>query len=452
MKHVPLPERLAARTAALEDLIRHAVDTFQPAFGLRLWTGERLGPPGGATLVLADPAGLARLVLRPKIDTLIDLWMTKGIDLESGSLFDIVEQRSAVRTKAALRSLDKWRIARALPSLFALARHHLKPEAVRKGVDADDSGSSAAAIQFHYDLSNRFYQTFLDRRMVYSCAYFDGWHDDIDRAQEDKLEMICRKLRLKPGDRLLDIGCGWGALLIYAAQTYGVVGHGVTLSRAQFDLARERVEEAGLSDRVTIELKPFEALDGTFDKIASIGMFEHVGFAHHDAYFAAVHRLLRPGGLYLHHTIARSAKKSAREFHRRRSSEYRALVRYIFPGGELDYIGHSLQKLEAHRFEVHDVENWRLHYGRTCRLWAQRLEANFADAVAEIGEPKARLWLVYLVGCALGFERGTAMINQTLASKRSRSRPDLPPTRADLYRPATSSFVGTNRSTAAKSG
>lgn len=162
-------------------------------------------------------------------------------------------------------------------------------------------------------------------------------------------------------------------------------------------------------------------------------MFEHVGFAHHDAYFKAVGKLLRPRGLYLHHAIARPAKKTPRDFHRKRSREYKALTRYIFPGGELDYIGHSLTRLEAHRFEVHDVENWREHYGRTCRLWAERLRANMDAAVAEIGEEKARVWLLYLAGCALAFERGSVMINQTLASKRDKGPSGLPPTRADLY-------------------
>ncbi len=288
-------------------------------------------------------------------------------------------------------------------------------------------------------MSNGFYRLFLDERMVYSCAYFTEWHDDIDRAQADKLDMICRKLRLEPGERFLDIGCGWGALLIHAAKNYGVTGHGVTLSRAQFDLATRRIADAGLADRVTIELKPFGELTGTFDKVASIGMFEHVGFAHHDEYFAAVRRLLRPRGLYLHHAIARPAKKTRRAFHKG-GPEYRAITRYIFPGGELDFIGHSLERLEAHRFEIHDVENWREHYGRTCRLWAERLTARMDEAVAEVGEPQARLWLLYLAGCALAFERGTVMINQTLASKRDKhlGASGLPPTRADLYAPAPS--------------
>lgn len=431
MKQFDTSDR-TVKADALAGLVRHAAEIFQPAFAIRLWTGERLGAAAGPAIVLADPSALARLALRPRIDTLIDLWMSKAIDVESGSIFAVLDGRSSVKTKAGLKRLDKWKIARALPELLRLARRGPERRA-GSGDGAGASGSSAAAIRFHYDVSNEFYRTFLDERMVYSCAYFDGWHDDIDKAQHDKLEMICRKLRLKPGERMLDIGCGWGALLIHAATHHGIEGHGVTLSQAQFDLARERVAAAGLSARITIELKPFQEIEGSFDKISSIGMFEHVGFANHDSYFSAVHRLLRPKGLYLHHTIARPAKSSLKAFHKKRSSEYRALTRYIFPGGELDYIGHSLQKLEAHGFEVHDVENWREHYGRTCRLWATRLEANFTAAIAEVGEERARLWLIYLAGCALAFERGTVMINQTLASRRAKGRTDLPPTRRDLY-------------------
>ncbi|WP_062209313.1 cyclopropane-fatty-acyl-phospholipid synthase family protein [Aureimonas sp. AU12] len=423
----------SAAEARLETLVRDAVAAFQPGFAIRLWSGARLGPLTGPVLVLRDATALSRLAFRPSIDTLVELWMGGTIDIEDGSIFDIAAATGAVRSKDGLKRLPKWRMAQALPALLRLRRAASKAASAEVGADAGASGSTKAAIQFHYDVSNRFYETFLDERMVYSCAYFDGWHDDIAKAQRDKLDMICRKLRLQPGERFLDIGCGWGALLIHAASHYGVTGHGVTLSQAQFDLATARVREAGLADKVTIELKPFQELTGQFDKIASIGMFEHVGFAHHDAYFGAVKRLLRTRGLYLHHTIARPAKKTLKSF-LKGSREYRALTRYIFPGGELDYIGHSLQKLEANRFEVHDVENWREHYGRTCRLWAERLRANFPAAIAEVGEPRARLWLLYLAGCALAFERGTVMINQTLASKRDKGPSGLPPTRADLYR------------------
>ncbi|MCP3056766.1 SAM-dependent methyltransferase [Aurantimonas marianensis] len=426
---------MATGEAKLEAIVRQAIAAFQPKIAVRLWTGERIGPADGPVLTLHDPAAIARLAIRPTIATAVELWMAKAADIEGGTIFDIAAARSDIRTRDALKKLDKLRIAAALPALYALARKGTKDAkaAPQAGVGADASGSSMAAIQFHYDISNDFYRLFLDERMLYSCAYFDGWHDDIDKAQRDKLEMICRKLRLKPGERLLDIGCGWGALLIHAAENYGITGHGVTLSQAQYDLARERVAAKGLGDRVTIELKPFQEVAGSFDKIASIGMFEHVGWAHHDAYFAAVRKLLRPNGLYLHHAITRPAKATDKAF-LKGTKEYAAIIRYIFPGAELDHVGHSAQKLEAHRFEVHDVENWREHYGRTCRLWHDRLRANMEEASRIAGEPRARLWLLYLAGVSLGFTRGGLLIYQTLASRRAKGPAELPPTRRDLYR------------------
>ncbi|WP_062226561.1 SAM-dependent methyltransferase [Aureimonas frigidaquae] len=418
---------------ALAKIIRDGYRSFQPSIALRLWTGERLGPETGPVIVLKDPTALANLAFRPNIGMLVELWMDKAIDLEDGTLFDLARVKSRVKTKVALKELSKWQVARALPALYRLKRHG-KTVTAPPADGAGRSGSTREAIQYHYDVSNDFYRLFLDQRMLYSCAYFDGWHDDLEKAQHDKLDMICRKLRLQPGERLLDIGSGWGALLIHAVQNYDVIGHGVTLSQAQYDLAVERIAAAGLSNRITIELKPFQELTGVFDKISSIGMFEHVGFAHHDEYFGAVHSLLKPGGLYLHHAITRPAKKSLRKFHRK-SAEYRAITRYIFPGGELDFIGHSLQKLEAYGFEVHDVEGWREHYARTLTLWAHRLYANFDAAVAMIGEPRARLWIAYLVGCAISFERGDALIQQTLASRKVKGPSKVPPTRRDLYAP-----------------
>jgi cyclopropane-fatty-acyl-phospholipid synthase len=212
-----------------------------------------------------------------------------------------------------------------------------------------------------------------------------------------------------------------------------VTAHGVTLSEAQLAFARAKIARLGLGDRVTVELKDYRELTGTFDKIASIGMFEHVGIANHGAYFSKMHALLRPQGLLLNHAIARRAKRDLRRFRRKRP-EYAAITRYIFPGAELDHIGLSLTNLESHGFEVHDVEGWREHYARTCRLWCERLAANREAAERIVGAAKTRLWLLYLAGCSLGFERNTLCIFQTLSSKRTRGPSGLPPTRADLYR------------------
>lgn len=412
-------------------IIRTVVGVIEPQFAVRLWNGERIGPAGGPVLAINDPLALRRMARRPNIDSLIELWVTRQVDIEDGTLFDIAERGTREKLKHRLKQLPKWALVRDLPAVL------FGRNLAESGLAGDNpfvSGSGREAIQHHYDISNAFYALFLDQRMVYTCAYFTDWSNGIDQAQLDKLDHICRKLRLRPGETLLDIGCGWGALLMHAAKHYGVKGVGVSLSEEQTALARERISAEGLDDRISIEIKSYEDLDGQFDKIASIGMFEAVGRANYETYFSSVHRLLKPGGLYMHHAISRRAKRTRRGF-RRKSAEHRALVKYIFPGGELDHLGMSIENLEGHGFEVHDVENLREHYGRTCRLWAERLQARFDDAIAEVGEPKARLWLLYLTGCALAFERGTVQINQTLASRRVRGPSGLPPTRADLYAP-----------------
>ncbi|ESR25515.1 SAM-dependent methyltransferase [Lutibaculum baratangense] len=414
-------------------IARAVAETLRAPFAVSLWTGERIGPAEGPTVKINGPDAVTRLVRRPSLDTAVELWAEKTIDIEGGTIFDIAGLRPEGGLKSRLKALPRWRLARDLPSVYFGSSAAGGPSGLA-GQDRFTSGSAKEAIRHHYDVSNDFYRLFLDERMVYSCGYFTGWDNGIDQAQFDKLELICRKLRLKPGERFLDIGCGWGALLIHAAKHHGVVAHGVSLSEAQTALARERIAAEGLEDRITIEVKPYQDLEGPFDKIASIGMFEHVGFANYDSYFAKVRDLLVPGGIYLHHAITRRMKRSRRAFGRK-SAEHKALVKYIFPGGELDHIGMTLQNLEAHGFEVHDVENLREHYGRTCRLWTDRLQAREAEAIAEIGEPRTRLWLLYLAGCALAFERGTVQINQTVATRRRKRGPSgLPPTRADLYR------------------
>jgi cyclopropane-fatty-acyl-phospholipid synthase len=237
---------------------------------------------------------------------------------------------------------------------------------------------------------------------------------------------------LQPGDTLLDIGCGWGALVCHAARHYGVRAHGVTLAEQQNAAARDKIIRLGLQDHVTVELIDYTKLQGSYDKIASIGMFEHVGLRNHATYFDTIHRLLKPRGLYLHHAIARRPTRDDKSFHRK-TAEHSALQRYIFPGGDVDHLAMTIANLERHRFEVHDVENWREHYAHTTRLWHDRLYANREAAEREVGSVKTRLWLAYLAGCSLGFERAAMAIFQTLASKRTRGSSGLPPTRAHLY-------------------
>jgi cyclopropane-fatty-acyl-phospholipid synthase len=425
--------------AALRRLLTEAHAKLGLKLGFALWDGSRVPahwPEAGLAIAIRDGGAVAALLRRPKLDTLLNLHIADRIAILNGSIFDL----AAARPEGKL-----GRLAGAIPkaAVFDVVRRFLfaagsAPAAVahRKGDEIARDGAPAtnkANVAYHYDVSNAFYRLFLDEEMVYTCAYFTQDHGDIDRAQRDKLDMICRKLRLKPGDRFLDIGCGWGALVCHAAQHYGVEAHGVTLAEEQLKLARKKVERLGLQDRVTLHLRDYTQMEGEFDKIASIGMFEQVGIANHPDYFRAVNRLLRPRGLYLHHTISRRAKKTDKAFNRM-PAEYRALVRYIFPGGELDHLGMSIANLERFGFEIHDVEGWREHYQRTTRLWWERLNARREEAQAEIGPERTRMWLLYLAGCSLAFERGGAMVNQTLVSKRRKGASGLPLTRADLYR------------------
>jgi cyclopropane-fatty-acyl-phospholipid synthase len=428
------------RLQSLTSLLAHIRERLGVDIGFVLWDGTTVPydlAAGAMAVAIADEGAVAALIRRPKLDTLVNLLVTARLELRNGTLFDLVAQRPRVRSKDFRKALDK-RLALGTAARFLFVpRGGPWPLEEVQGHKASRDGSEAANqenVHYHYDLSNEFYALFLDPEMVYTCAYFTEPHDDIARAQRDKLDMICRKLRLKPGDTFLDIGCGWGALVIHAARHFGARAHGVTLAKEQFAYANEKIARLGLQDRVTIEFKDYSRLDGAFDKIASIGMFEQVGHENYELYFKTMHRLLKTGGLYLHHAIARPAKRNDREFFRRHSAERVALSRYIFPGGELDHLGMSVSNLERHGFEVHDVEAWRPHYARTTRLWHDRLLANFAAAEREVGAVKSRTWLIYLAACSIAFERSTVGIFQTLASKRQRGVAGVPLSRADLYR------------------
>jgi len=428
------------RLQAIRDLLAHVRDHLGLEMGFVLWDGSTIPAnlsPDALAIMIADEGAIAALIRRPKLDTLLNLLVSARIALRNGTIFDLMAQRPGVRPKHALKAIDKTLALKTAARFLFVPRGGPWPlEAVRGDLASREGSESADRenIQYHYDLSNEFYALFLDAEMVYSCAFFAELHDDIAKAQRDKLDMICRKLRLKPDDTFLDIGCGWGALPIHAARHYGVRAHGVTLAEQQYTYAKNKIARLGLQDRVTIEFKDYSRLDGEFDKIASVGMFEHVGSGNYPLYFKTMHRLLKSGGLYLHHAIARPAKRTDREFFRKHSKEAHAVARYIFPGGELDHIGMSVSNLERHGFEVHDVEGWREHYARTTRLWHDRLLANQPAAEREVGAVKTRLWLLYLAGVSIGFERGRVNIFQTLASKRRRGASVVPLSRADLYR------------------
>jgi cyclopropane-fatty-acyl-phospholipid synthase len=424
----------AARTLA-EELGQH----LGIAASVRLWDGTTvpLGPhsPNGVAISISQPGVIASLVRRPTLDRLIRHYAHGHIGIEGGTLIDLGVQLSDGGTRKRLKQVSKTTLlANLIPFVFAPGVAPVRSRAFFGDEigDGRQQSQNQDFIKFHYDVGNDFYRLFLDPEMQYSCAYFTDAGGTLEQAQQDKLEMICRKLRLRPGDRLLDIGCGWGGLVCYAARHYGVTAHGITLSDAQLELARERIASQGLADRVTVEIRDYADLTGCYDKIASIGMYEHIGVANIPRYLGKVRRLLADDGLFLNHAISRRAKRESRRFYKR--AEQRALLKYIFPGGELDDIGHTLQAMEQHGFEVHDVEAWRPHYAITTRHWCERLTARRADAVKLVGEETYRIWVAYLAGCSLAFMRGTARIYQTLISKSGKGERPVPLTRADLYR------------------
>jgi len=426
------------RIDRLRELLAHLRDTLGVDLGFRLWDGSTVPadlPPDRLAVAIADEGVAAALLRRPTLNTLINLYVTRRLDIVNGTLFDMVAQKPKVRSREVRRRLNKRMLLRSFTDFAFRSRGGPWPLEEVRGDKALADGSETANkenVHYHYDVSNAFYGLFLDPEMVYTCGYFRDWDNDLATAQRDKLDMICKKLRLQPGETLLDIGSGWGALVCHAAQHYGVNAVGVTLADEQYGFAREKVFRLGLQDRIRFELRDYTLVQGQFDKIASIGMFEQVGIDNHPVYFQTVNRLLKPGGLYLHHAIARPAKRTEKIF-RRTNPEYAAIRRYIFPGGELDHLGMSIANLERYGFEVHDVEGWREHYQMTLRHWHDRLLARYDDAVREVGEVKTRLWLAYIAGCSIAFQRNSVTINQTLASKRQRGPSGLPPTRADLY-------------------
>jgi len=377
-----------------------------------LWNGARV-PLGDAEKVAIRlrSGAAARYLLRPSLDALGEAYVEGHLDVE-GRISDIVDiAESLARDADDRQGLGK------LPSW--IARHTRK--------------SDRKAIEYHYDVSNDFYARWLDPQMVYSCAYYRSPDDDLATAQTAKLDHVCRKLALEPGQTLLDIGCGWGALVMHAARHYGVQAIGVTLSTNQFELATRRVRDAGLADRVEIRLQDYRDVpgDGSFDRISSIGMFEHVGLKHLGEYFRVIHRLLKPGGVAMNHGItssdadSRSVGLGAGDF----------IDRYVFPDGQLPHVSLAIRELSAAGLEVVDAESLRRHYALTCRAWSDGFEQHLPEMTRLAGEHRARIWRIYLAGCAHAFAQGWINIYQLLAVRSENGVCPLPLTRDYMYPP-----------------
>jgi cyclopropane-fatty-acyl-phospholipid synthase len=286
-------------------------------------------------------------------------------------------------------------------------------------------GATARNIRFHYDRSNDFYRLFLDSRLVYSCAYFRQPGFSLDQAQLAKLDHICRKLRVQPGDRFLDIGCGWGALVLHAAQRFGARSTGCTLSLRQAEHATQRVREEGLAERVAIREMDYRDVTGEFDKISSVGMFEHVGRSQLEVYLRKIYELLAPEGLFLNHGITRPSPV-------RNDAQSMFIARKVFPGGQLVHLEDVVQAAEKLGFEVLDVENLRRHYALTCRAWVERLSTNREACLQHVDEQTWRIWKLYLAGSAVAFEDGNLGLHQVLLCKRGASGA-VPMTRDYMY-------------------
>lgn len=377
---------------------------------LKLWDGRQvdLDSDPSVTILVKDPQLVADFT-HPSFDLLGSAFVEGRMELE-GPISEVV------------------RVCDELTSVMATDQASVLPSRTRHDKDTD-----AASISYHYDLSNEFYRLWLDKEMAYSCAYFKTGNESIDQAQLDKFEHLCRKLRLKPGDYLLDVGCGWGGLARYAARHFGAKVFGITLSREQLELARQRVEEEGLADQVDLQLLDYRDLpqDGRFDKVVSVGMFEHVGHANLAMYSQKLFGAVKEGGLVMNHGITarytdgRPVGRGAGEF----------IDRYVFPNGELPHLTMISADISNAGLEIVDVESLRPHYARTLEHWSSRLESRLDEAASLVPAQTLRIWRLYLAGCAYAFSKGWINLHQILAVKPyADGSTGLPLTREDLYR------------------
>ncbi|MEP7001049.1 MAG: cyclopropane-fatty-acyl-phospholipid synthase family protein [bacterium] len=417
-------------------------------FAIRYWDGSTepaRGDEAPFTFVVHRAGALRRMLLPPNELSLIEGLLSGDVDIE-GDVEKAMWMGDGIneRLKSASTLFSLFRKLLALPRQEPGANvHELRAEhTVGRSGAVHVPERDRAAIRYHYDVGNDFYSLWLDRRMLYSCAYFADGADveaELEDAQLAKLDIICKKLRLRPGDRLLDVGCGWGALIMHATRHYGVTALGITLSDAQAELARQRIAAEGLSDRCRVEIRDYRHLESIppFDKISSVGMVEHVGIENLPTYFDALYRALRPGGLLLNHGIVSAS--SARPVGRWDWLEKRLwkrdafLDQYVFPDGRLGPLSAVIAGAERVGFETRDVESLREHYALTLRAWLARLMRHRDEAIALTDERTFRIWRVYMAGSAFGFATGRLNIVQTLLSRPDADgRSELPLRRNDL--------------------
>ncbi|MFJ4818434.1 class I SAM-dependent methyltransferase [Streptomyces sp. NPDC088801] len=406
---------------------------------IRAWDGSQAGPPGAPTLVVRNRRALRRLLWKPGELGLARAWVAGDLDIEGdfyatlGLLSGLIWERDDdARTLA--QALREPEVRAAVRGLVRLAGPPLPPAPPREEARSPrrhlhTKRTDRRAISHHYDVGNDFYEIVLGPSMVYSCAYWHTPDNTLEQAQRDKLEVVCRKLGLRPGLRLLDVGCGWGSMAIHAAREHGVNVVGVTLSQEQAAYARKRVADEGLTDKIEIRVQDYrDVRDGPYDAVSSIGMAEHVGAQRYLEYADALYSLLKPGGRLLNHQIARRPQRDESTY-----SVDAFIDSYVFPDGELQPIGSTVAQLERAGFEVRDVEAMREHYALTLRQWVSRLEADWQRAVQLAGPGRARVWRLYMAASALAFERNRIGVNQVLAVRIPESGASDIPLRARTW-------------------
>jgi cyclopropane-fatty-acyl-phospholipid synthase len=420
-------QRRVAVARQVLDLLRRTLPANTP---LELALADDAGaepPQTPARIVVRGPDALARLLWPPSADALGEAYLRGDIDIE-GDIWTALDAGGALNLRRLGRVLPRlarlgWELRRGAAPAPRLKR------VARLSGRCHSRARDLAAVRFHYDVGNDFFALWLDRRLVYSCAYFETPATSIDAAQEAKLDLICRKLRLEPGMRVLDIGCGWGSLAVFAAERYGVEATGVTLSATQAEWAATDIRRRGLEDRARVMVRDYRDLDGLgpFDAVASVGMFEHVGRERLAQYFAAAMAALRPGGLFLNHGIATTVTNGLLRRRWLRFGDGSFLGRYVFPDGELVSVEDAAGVARRAGFELLDAQSLRPHYALTLKAWVERLESSAAEARALVGEEVYRTWRLYMAAARGGFEEGSLDVAQLLLARPGSQGPaELP--------------------------